>query len=296
MEDMDFTQPQAPVEPSAPFKTANSQFYDYKMAGRIFEAAGRTERFTAGQVLFAEDQKAAGGLFKRAASRMYFLAEGEVALTIGGRPLDTVQQGEVFGEMAVISNRPRSATATAKTDGSAFSLGAEELQAALGKSPEFALMLMSVMFDRLRFIAARLTVRKSAIAARTQQEPAFDAALLARLEATLARAATSRFAQGTMIMKEGQTGAFLYVVKSGRVAIGIGGRLVELVGPGGTFGEMGVVDQSPRAASAQADTECELLAIDRPSLLDAVAKQPAFAMAILHAVAERLRHMNSQLG
>jgi CRP-like cAMP-binding protein len=131
-EDFDFTKPAVPKPaapspapprapaPSAPFKPAQSRFYDAAVAERIFRAAGKAERFTAGQVLFAEQDKA-GGLF-RGAARMYFVVEGDVNLSHGGKPLDVVKAGEVFGEMAVVSERPRSATATAKTDGSALSL------------------------------------------------------------------------------------------------------------------------------------------------------------------------------
>ena len=88
----------------------------------------------------------------------------------------------------------------------------------------------------------------------------------------------------------------MYLVKSGRVAIAVGGHVVEMVGPGGTFGEMAVVDQSPRTARAGAVEECELIAIDRASLVEVVKKEPAFAMAMLKGIAERLRHMNSLLG
>ena len=71
----------------------------------------------------------------------------------------------------------------------------------------------------------------------------------------------------------------MYLVKSGRVAIAVGANVVEVVGPGGTFGEMAVVDQSPRTARAGALEECELLAIDRAALIEVVKQQPAFAMA-----------------
>jgi CRP-like cAMP-binding protein len=118
---------------------------------------------------------------------------------------------------------------------------------------------------------------------------------VAQLEELLPRTATVRFAQESLIMKEGQAGSFMYLVKSGRVGIVIANKLVEMVGPGGTFGEMAVVDQSPRTARAGALEETELLAIDRPSLLAAVKRQPAIAMAMLRAIADRLRHMNEML-
>lgn len=303
MDDFDFTKPQRepqvgePAAPSAPFKAARSQFYKADIAEQLFRASGKPERFSAGQVLFTEDDKASkGGLFsKKSASRMYFLVEGEVALTIGGRALDTLKQGEVFGEMAVISERPRSATATAKADGSAYSLDSTELQAALSQTPEFALMLMSVMFDRLRFIARQLALRKAALPAGVRESSVFDPPLLAQFEAALPRSATVRHWGGANIMREGQSGAFMYVVKSGRVSISIRDNIVEYVNPGGTFGEMALVDQSARTATATAETECVLLSIDRPSLLEAVKVKPAFAMAMLRAITDRLRFMNSQL-
>lgn len=297
MVDMDFTKPQPDAAAaSAPFKAAQSKFYDAHAAAEVFREAGREERFTAGQVIFAEDEKTSrGGLFK-AASRMYYLAEGEVGLAIAGRSLDVVKAGEVFGEMAVISGHPRSATAAARGDVLAFSMDAAELQSVVGRHPEFALMIASVMYDRLRFLAARLATRPGLTAAAApRQATAFEPAIVAQLESLLPKSSTVRHPAQAIIMKEGQAGTFMYLVKSGRVAIALAGAVVEVVGPGGTFGEMAVIDQSPRTARAGALEETELLAIDRATLLDVVRRQPVVAMAMLRAIAERLRHMNQTL-
>lgn len=290
---MDFTKPQPEAAPaSAPFKAAQSRFYDREAAARVFREHGRQESFPAAHSLFQEEEKASkGGLFK-AASRMYYLDNGEVALTMRGRPLDIVKAGEVFGEMAVISGQPRSATATARTEGVAYSLDAAQLQAAVGANPEFALMLASVMYDRLRFVAARVASRPAPAGAPPRQATAFEPALVEQFESVLPRSALVRYAQETIIMREGQSGQFMYLVKRGRVGIAVGSTLVEVVGPGGTFGEMAVVDQSPRTARAGAMEETELLAIDRASLLAAVRAQPTLAMGLLKAIAERLRYMN----
>ena len=295
----------APLAPSAPFKPAVSQFYDPVVAGRLFHASGKREVFAAGDTLFVENEKSGKqGLFgKRVVHRMYFIHDGEVALTANGKPLDNVKKGEIFGEMAVIADdgggSSRSATATAKVACQAFSLDAAELQAALQKTPEFALMLMSVMFDRLRFVAARLVMRKvapGAPGARKAREGAtFSQDLLQQLDDALQHATTVRFESGKPIMREGEAGVSMYVVMQGTVGIFIRDNEVEKINAGGTFGEMALVDQSPRTASAIAQSECVLLSVNRTALMALVKAQPGIGIAMMRSIADRLRHMNSLL-
>jgi len=96
-------------------------------------------------------------------------------------------------------------------------------------------------------------------------------------------------------MQEGQAGLFMYVVLKGSVVIFLAGTPVEKVGPGGVFGELALIDQQPRAASAVALSDCELLAISRKSLLELIATKPAFGKSLLAAVADRGRFMVSRL-
>src|SRR6266850_1156594 len=73
------------------------------------------------------------------------------------------------------------------------------------------------------------------------------------------------------------------------------GAVVERLGPGGVFGEMALIDQTTRAADAAAETDCELLAINRIVLLNLVKADPTFAVSLLSAVAERVRNMAASL-
>ena len=100
MEDLDFTQP------------SQSPIYDPAAATAFFKSAGTVENVAAGKEFFAEHQQR--GFFS-AADRMYLLLEGAVVLSAGGKSLDTVHPGEIFGEMATITNSKRSATATPAT-------------------------------------------------------------------------------------------------------------------------------------------------------------------------------------
>ncbi|MBL8512396.1 MAG: cyclic nucleotide-binding domain-containing protein [Betaproteobacteria bacterium] len=308
-DDLDFTAAPAPAKPAAPAAAATtapaappppappkSKFYDAAIARKLFQAHGTAETVAAGQPFFVENDKASkGGLFSKAVvNRMFFIESGEIALTAGGRVLDAIGAGEVFGEMAVITGGPRSATATAKADCVAYALDAAQFQAAIQKMPEFALMLMSVMFDRLRLVAARLAQRKVAPGTQTAREAAtFPPDMLTQLEDYLHASAKVRYESGKVIMREGDAGICMYVVVKGRVAIAIRDKIVEMVGAGGTFGEMALVDQSPRTASAGATMDCELLSVNRKALLDLIKAHPAFGVTMLRAVAARLRHMNA---
>lgn len=307
-DDFDFTKPQADKPAAAPANPtpaarpmpaatppARSKVYDPVVAAKLFKAFGKPENLKAGETFFAEHDKAEkGGLFKAATvNYMYFLEQGEVTLTIGKHTLDTIGPGEIFGEMAVVSDASRSATATAKTDCVALSLDAQQFQTAIQRMPEFALMLMSVMFDRLRLVAARLGARKARTDDRVRDGRLFDDRMLEDLLRQLENPTRLRVPADKVIMREGEAGMTMYVVLSGRVGIAVKGNLVESVGEGGTFGEMALVDHSPRTAGAFAQVETELLAINRAALLELVKAQPVFSMALLTAVADRLRYMNA---
>ena len=79
------------------------------------------------------------------------------------------------------------------------------------------------------------------------------------------------------------------------MAISIGDAVVEKLGPGGVFGEMSLVDRSPRLATAVAETDCALLAMSRHMFLHLVKRSPKFGAALLKAVGERAAFTASRL-
>ena len=284
-DDLDFTGSlRLPTQPAAPI-------YVPAVARAFFESAGREETVAAGAVLFTENEKASRLLLRR--DKMYFLVEGEISLVAKGRPIAAVKAGEIFGEMAAFGDSPRSATAVAKTACQVISLDDKEFSAALQKKPEFALMMLGTMILRLRGMIAKLSGVPAT--GELKETHVFDKGLLATMVNGLGDRAIVRYDRGKVIMVAGQAGALMYVVTEGRVAISIRGAVVERVGPGGIFGEMALVDQSPRAANAAAETDCALLAINRNVFLSLVKSEPAFGIALLSAMAERLRHTAAAL-
>lgn len=276
MDELDFTSTSRP---------SKSAIYDPAVARACFQSLGKIEVIGQGGQFFAENQTS---------DKMYLLVEGEVSLVRGKKTLDVVKAGEIFGEMAAISSQPRSATAAAKSPCRALSLDTRQFQGAIQKTPEFALMLMNIIMNRLRMTMAMLAVSKTLHGTEARERRVFDERLLADLVSALHHRSPQHCPLNKVVMKEGDAGVFMYIVLEGRVTISIKGKIVEHVGPGGIFGEMALVDQSPRAATATAETDCDLLAINRNDFLDLVKSNPAFGVSLLKAAADRLRTMTER--
>jgi len=287
MSDLDFskTTPLKPVQPAAP--PPPPPVYNAAMAMEFFKSAGKPESFAAGATIFAEDEK--GGLLKR--PKMYVLILGEIEMIAQNQVIGSVKAGDTFGEMAVIAQAARTATAKAKTQCTVIGLDEKQFQSALQQKPEFALMLMSIMNNRLRSTISRLRASGALHAGVATESAVFDKKLLAGLARLLEGQEPMRYESGKVIMQEGTSGALMYVVLDGRVAISIKGGLVGRAGPGGVFGEMALVDQSVRAATAMAEADCSLLAINRATFLQLVKTSPAFGASLLAGLAERAKDM-----
>lgn len=103
------------------------------------------------------------------------------------------------------------------------------------------------------------------------------------------------FQMGEMIFKEGDEGHRAYVVQTGGVEIFKikEGRKVVLgvVGPGGIFGEMALIDDAPRMANAAAVDVTTVILISRQMLEDKLAKADPFLRGLINIFASNLRKM-----
>jgi CRP-like cAMP-binding protein len=99
---------------------------------------------------------------------------------------------------------------------------------------------------------------------------------------------------GEVIFRAFDMGSEMYVVLEGEVELAIGPNKVETVGPGQPFGEMALIDQAPRTATATAKTACKLAVIPERRFLFLVQTAPHFALHIMKVMADRLRRMNER--
>jgi signal transduction histidine kinase len=107
------------------------------------------------------------------------------------------------------------------------------------------------------------------------------------------------FAPGQALFKEGDKGDGIYVVKGGLVQIsatvGTGDpRVLSRLGPGDLFGEMAVLDNDPRSATATAEEPTVVYFIGRTELLDMLDKTPRLATGLVREISRRLRDFNQQ--
>jgi CRP/FNR family transcriptional regulator, cyclic AMP receptor protein len=98
---------------------------------------------------------------------------------------------------------------------------------------------------------------------------------------------------GTVIFEEGAGGAEMFGVVEGEVEVRLPNGAVHRLGPDDTFGEMAIVDTSPRSATAVAVTDTRLAVIDRHRFLFLVQDTPIFALQVMSSIAERLRAASS---
>jgi CRP/FNR family transcriptional regulator, cyclic AMP receptor protein len=100
-----------------------------------------SESFAKGDIIFRSGEPA---------DRMYVVAEGEVEISIGDHVVEVLGPETIFGEMALVTKEPRSATARARTDCRVVEIPERRFLFLTQQTPHFALDVMRVIAQRLR--------------------------------------------------------------------------------------------------------------------------------------------------
>jgi CRP-like cAMP-binding protein len=102
-------------------------------------------------------------------------------------------------------------------------------------------------------------------------------------------------AAGSLIFQEGDYGDCLYIILGGSVRIHRGARELAILGRLESFGEMAVLDGSPRSASATAVEDSTMIKIDRDQFLDLLRSSPEILQRIVRLLLARIRKTNDKL-
>jgi CRP-like cAMP-binding protein len=126
----------------------------------------------------------------------------------------------------------------------------------------------------------------------------------AALELIAKVASEEAHALGTKIFQHGDAGDKLYLILEGKVRIsrevpGMGEEALAVLGPGQMFGEMALLDESPRSADARVHERCRLLSIAKDSFDDLLFMHKDLAYEVLWSIVRmlvtRLRETNDKL-
>ncbi len=102
-----------------------------------------------------------------------------------------------------------------------------------------------------------------------------------------------RVEAGTTVFLQGDAADFMYVVVEGEIELRLPHVVLEVAGPGSVFGEMALVDASPRSGTAIARTTAQIVPIDRRRFLYLVENTPYFAIEVMRTLSRRLRVLDA---
>jgi len=108
-----------------------------------------------------------------------------------------------------------------------------------------------------------------------------------------AGAPSRSYKAGEVIFREGDPAKELFIVKTGKVDIQLGNRLLDTLPELSIFGEMALIDPAPRGATAVASTDAILVPVDEKQFLFLVSRTPHFALNVMRVLTRRLRTSNT---
>lgn len=105
------------------------------------------------------------------------------------------------------------------------------------------------------------------------------------------------FGSGDAVIDADASGRFgrLYIVVSGTADAIVGDDVVASFGPGDYFGEMSVLDGSPRSASVVATSDLETYGLAAWNMRALLREEPEIALHVIHTLAGRLRAQNETM-
>lgn len=216
----------------------------------------------------------AGSLLFRAgdySSGFYTILEGEVRLGYGEGPEYVLGPGQFFGEMSLLSGRPRGGNAR---------IGADTI---LVETPRRTMLKLLNSNDEVRAGIDWIFIVR---ALQGQFAPSLP---VAELRATAQAAKVQVFAAGAELYKEGEQGDCLYLLRSGTVALMRGEQLVGHLQSGQLCGQMALMGDPQRRETARAVVRVEAIRLGRSEFLDLLKKDPQRVGALQAQTSAQLR-------
>lgn len=217
---------------------------------------------------------------------VYVLMSGTFDVVLGdpgGVPqvLARLGAGECVGEMTVLSQNARTATVIARETAEALRIDATPLRVVLERHPVARRHLAAFAMRRL----PSLRLAASGLFA------GVDALELERFDR---EANWVRLSGGDCLFRQGDAAEDVYVVVRGSLEVLVVGRdgstrLVDILGPSDSVGEMALLTDEPRSATVRALRDSELVRVSKEEFLRLLDEHPRTAVALSRTLVQRLR-------
>ena len=100
---------------------------------------------------------------------------------------------------------------------------------------------------------------------------------------------------GDILFAAGDAGEEMFGVVSGSIELRRGDKVLTTAGEGETFGEMALIDNTPRMLTAVAAEPTEVAVINRHTFMYMVHEAPMFAIQVMSSLADRIRELDTQI-
>ena len=231
------------------------------------------QRFDEGQLVFEEGDKA---------DAFYVICGGKVrvfrAAGAERKELATLEEGSFFGEMALLSEAPRSASVEAAAeDTQVLVISAEILKELSASYPVVSTALKK--FCRQRMLSNLMN-----------QAPIFAPFNRSDRRDLVQKFRARDVGKGDVLVKEGNISDGLYVVLSGEVAVEAKGQRIATLKEGQVFGEMSLLTRTPAAATVRATRHTSLLRLPKQDFDGLILSHPQVLEHVSTLIDERKKN------
>ncbi len=217
---------------------------------------------------------------------LFLVDDGEVELsteTASGviQEVDRIVPGRYFGEMSLLTGRNRTNDATAVRDSNLWVLYKADLDELVSLYPSIGAALNQV-------VAAQLAMQDDVVEEGRYRRFPLLANLSSRdLREVVRYLRPTRYHSGEQIFRAGAAGDVLYMVERGLVRMQPMGGPAWTVGEGEIFGERAVLNDQVHGQTAAAETEVDLLTLEREELEALMMRIPGLAMSLSRLISQR---------
>lgn len=125
--------------------------------------------------------------------------------------------------------------------------------------------------------------------------PMFSACSKKELQKLASLTDEVQYKPGDVLISEGTAGREFFVIIDGKATVTRNGKEVAVLGPGDFFGELALLDKSPRNATVTAKTDVDVMVLEERNFRGALAEAPTMTNKLAVGLARRLRELDSKV-